>query len=386
MNLTKKLKSKILKVYNTYWDSYFKGDMRTFASLLHKNVQLIGSSKNEVFSNKRSAMKFYKATSRQVAGKAGMQNRKISMQVVGNNVLVIEQSDFYAIIDNEWSFYGNGRISTLLNKTDNGWKIIHEHGSLPDSKAGEGEQLNTEKIKAENIRLRDAIKRRTVELEVKNRKLEIEAALERVRTVAMGMHKSEDLLKICEVSYKEFQKSGFKNLRAVLIHIHDDEKRSFTDYDYTELLGGQISILSYDAHPMVLNYLNQLKSAEDAFAEAVLIGEDLESWKNVRIITGQKDDPRLYNADALYYYGYSIGIGDFTISTLKPIDQSEIKILKRFRNVFDLAYRRYTDIARAEAQAREAQIETALERVRSRSTKRCGEIALQRISNTCKRY
>jgi hypothetical protein len=35
--------------------------------------------------------------------------------------------------------------------------------------------------------------------------------------------------------------------------------------------------------------------------------------------------------------------------------------------VFDLAYRRFLDLQKAEAQAREAQIEAALERVRSRS-------------------
>ena len=42
-------------------------------------------------------------------------------------------------------------------------------------------------------------------------------------------------------------------------------------------------------------------------------------------------------------------------------------MLKRFRNVFDFAYRRYTDVAQAEAQAREAQIELGLERVRARA-------------------
>ena len=35
--------------------------------------------------------------------------------------------------------------------------------------------------------------------------------------------------------------------------------------------------------------------------------------------------------------------------------------------MFDLAYRTYTDITKAEAQAREAQIEAALERVRART-------------------
>ena len=42
-------------------------------------------------------------------------------------------------------------------------------------------------------------------------------------------------------------------------------------------------------------------------------------------------------------------------------------MLKRFRNVFDFAYRRYRILKQAEAQAREAQIQLALERVRART-------------------
>jgi hypothetical protein len=55
------------------------------------------------------------------------------------------------------------------------------------------------------------------------------------------------------------------------------------------------------------------------------------------------------------------------MSTYVPLNENEIDLFKRFRNVFELAYRRYLDIEKAQAQAREAQIEASLERVRSRS-------------------
>ena len=42
-------------------------------------------------------------------------------------------------------------------------------------------------------------------------------------------------------------------------------------------------------------------------------------------------------------------------------------IFKRFGKVFEQTYTRFLDLQKAEAQAREAQIETALEKVRSRS-------------------
>ena len=196
---------------------------------------------------------------------------------------------------------------------------------------------------------------------------QIEASLEKVRAVAMSMNKSEELLNICKVSFDEFQKLGFKNIRNAIIHIPKDEQKFFMDYDFSELTGGAITKIEYGSHPIVDEYLNKIRSTEDAYFEVVIDKNQLKGWKDFRRKSGQKDDPRLDEATALYYYLFSIGIGDIGISAFKPIDDSQIKILKRFRNVFDLAYRRYNDIALAEEQARETQIQLALERVRART-------------------
>jgi hypothetical protein len=551
IKLTKKMKSEVMGVYNSYWDSYFKGDMKTFASLLHEHVQIIGSSENEVFSGKKSAVKFYKATVKQVAGKTDLRNRTIRLLPVNENILITEQSDFYVKVDGRWTYYGRGRISTMMQQTAQGWKIISEHGSLPDSRAGEGEQINTEKIKSENRQLREAVKRRTFELEEKNRELEIETALERVRAVAMGMKERSDMLEICrtiaqqldlldvknirnvqtaifhsftrtytdyeyytkhdkllitevdysdhpvqkkfaqemqkgakkifqhsfrgkqvkkwlqyqkatnvfidsylehapslnyywyslgpvamgistyaplnedevklfrrfrnvfdlayrryldieraetqsrearieaalekvravamgmrapsdlldicEILFKEFQSLGFSELRNAMINIHDDEKKSFMNYDYSDAIGGSTNHLTYVIHPLVEKQIKKIRSANDAFSETYFTGKDLKEWKKFRRRIGEKNDPRLNNASGLYYYFYSIGVGSIGISTFGPVGEEKTALLKRFRNVFALSYQRYTDIARSAAQAREAQIQLALERVRART-------------------
>jgi hypothetical protein len=62
---------------------------------------------------------------------------------------------------------------------------------------------------------------------------------------------------------------------------------------------------------------------------------------------------------AYFSHGYLFMI------TLEPY--KEEKILVRFARVFEQAYTRFLDLKRAEAQAREAQIETSLERVRSKT-------------------
>ncbi|HEY6063107.1 MAG TPA: hypothetical protein VIV35_05835, partial [Chitinophagaceae bacterium] len=195
------------------------------------------------------------------------------------------------------------------------------------------------------------------------REARIEASLEKVRAQALGMRKSADLPIVCEVLYKELKKSGFSELRNAMVNIHDDEKRTFINYDYSDEIGKSITPLFYDIHPVIKKQVKQIRSADDAFSETVFKGKDLESWKAFRKGRGEKEDRRIKNSTALYYYFYSIGTGSIGISTFNAISKEKQDLLKRFRNVFSFAYRRYMDVAQAEAQARESQIQLALERV-----------------------
>src|SRR6185369_6577572 len=53
--------------------------------------------------------------------------------------------------------------------------------------------------------------------------------------------------------------------------------------------------------------------------------------------------------------------------TNDPVAEEYAKIIRRFAAVFGQTYRRYLDLQKAEAQAKEAQIEAGLERVRARA-------------------
>jgi len=139
------------------------------------------------------------------------------------------------------------------------------------------------------------------------------------------------------------------------------------NYDYSDVIGKSINHLTYNIHPEIEKQIKQVRKANDAFSETVFKGKGLESMKKFRKKIGEKDDPRIKNCKALYYYFYSIGTGAIGISTFNPVTKEKLELLKRFRNVFALSYQRYTDIALAEAQAREAEIELALERVRART-------------------
>jgi signal transduction histidine kinase/ketosteroid isomerase-like protein len=550
MQMTKKLEAEILKIYNAYWDNYLKGDVEAMQPLLADEYTQVGSAESEVFSNKKDAVQFLYDTIEQVAGILQMRNRKTILEQQDNTILIHEFCDLFALADNTWIFYSKFRASTLIQQKEQGWKIIHQHSSFPDTKTEDGQNIAIDKIAAENQQLREAVKRRTVELEESNRELKIESSLERVRAVALSMNKPDDMLEvcktialqlqflgvkdirnvqtaifypargtymnyefyakhdktfvtdtsytdhavpnafaeqmfkgkgevfithlkdkevkdwlayqkstnvfidsflenapslnyywhslgpvalgistyvplgdndlqlfqrflkvfdlsyrryldiekaiaqakeaqietslervraqamamrtpedlsgICEVLYAELNSLGFTEIRNAMINIHDDEKETFVNYDYSDEIGKSINHLHYNIHPLIEKQIKQIRSGE-GFSETSYTGKDLENMIRFRKNIGEKDDPRIEQADALYYYFYSIGTGSIGISTFSIVAGEKLEVLKRFRNVFTLAYQRYTDIAQAEAQAREAEIELALERVRART-------------------
>ncbi len=259
------------------------------------------------------------------------------------------------------------RGTTNLEYAEGKWKVIHFHTSKPDDTQGKTDTWHIDEWKRKNEELQKLVDEKTADLTLKNRDLEIEASLERVRTIAMGMRKSEDLLNVCERLFSELKTLGFTELRNTMINIHKDEEETFLNYDYSDTLGKTITPLFYNINPIIAKQIRQIRKSRDAFSETSFKGDELKEWKRFRKKRGEPDDPRLKNIKALYYYFYSIGTGSIGISTFGSIAKEKLDLLKRFRNVFDLSYRRYLDVTQAEAQAREAKIEIALERVRSRT-------------------
>jgi signal transduction histidine kinase len=257
------------------------------------------------------------------------------------------------------------RMSCVLEYTENKWLVIHFHASKPGETESDSWHVN--EWKRRNEELAQLVTEKTAELEKKNSELLTEACLERVRTQAMGMSKPDDLLGICRVLFAELHTLGFKELRNAMINIHDDDAQSFLNYDFSRAAGPTVTTILYNSHPATDNLVKQIRRTHDGFAEFAIQGSELQEWRSYRKRMGEEDDPRLDSVDALSYYFYSIGIGAVGISTYSPIREEQRDILKRFRNVFNLSYQRYTDITLAETQAHEAQIEAAMEKVRGRA-------------------
>ncbi len=231
---------------------------------------------------------------------------------------------------------------------------------------------HTEKVKrTAAILLEETIeelehKRKAVEEQ--NRELEIESSLEKVRTVAMGMRIRDDMLDICRTMSEQLESLGIKEIRNVQTAIFYKDKGTYINYEYYRLHDkALVTEVDYTKDEISVEFAAQMiKGADEVFIRS-LEGRQVKDWLNFQKTTNVFIDTNLEKAKSLTYYWFSLGPVAIGTSTYDPLSEEEVTLFKRFRNVFDLAYRRYLDIEKAEAQAREAQIELALERVRART-------------------
>lgn len=226
----------------------------------------------------------------------------------------------------------------------------------------------TKKVDAEILQLRETVERQAIELERKNRELEIEASLDKIRAVAMSMKEPADMLEICRVISEQLQILRVKEIRNIQTAVFYEEKNIYLNYEYFPGPGKTITTeVDYTSQPDVAAFASQMLKASDTFFTKTFTGKEVKDWTKYQEKANQFIDPKQHNATSIHYYFYSIGSCALGVSTYAPLSEEEINLFKRFRNVFELAYKRYTDIEKAEAQTREAKIEAALERVRSKA-------------------
>jgi signal transduction histidine kinase len=240
--------------------------------------------------------------------------------------------------------------------------------------------LALEEIIKENLRLQEIITKQHIEIQKKNRELEIEASLEKIRSRSLGMHKSDELRDVVVVVFEILKKFGLKFDVAGL--------QLFTD--------GSRDIVQWVAAPGLVSVpvLAKLPYFEKDFSESKIIRdvwaakEMGKSFHNNSYSFEEKNRFFQYAARHNDLEAIPLDVREFQIQapgytqTLiaekhsalwvdsyigQTISEDEFNILERCARVFDQAYTRFLDLQKAEAQAREAKVEAALEKVRSRS-------------------
>ncbi len=230
----------------------------------------------------------------------------------------------------------------------------------------------TEKVKRTTaILLEETIEeleQKRAAVEAQNRELEIESSLEKVRTVAMSMNKADDMLQVCRVISEQLEKRNIKAIRNVQTAIFYPAKGTYMNYEYyARHQKTFITETTFGNNEKHAAFAEEMQNGNGQFFELNIRADEVKEWIAYQKTTNVFIDDFLYTASSLTYYWQSLGPVALGVSTYEPLQESDKELFKRFSKVFELAYRRYLDIEKAEAQAKEAQIETALERVRSRS-------------------
>ncbi len=202
--------------------------------------------------------------------------------------------------------------------------------------------------------------------EAQAREAKIEASLERVRSKAMAMHDSKDLTAAIGVFYQEIRSLSITPRRCGVGLLNKENRIAEISTMNTTEKGESKEVvgkLEMAGHP-VLDGIYESTMLQKEY-HPVLRGNEIKEY--YKLVRPQIDYPD-YPTDAVQYGNFfPFAGGSIFAWTEKELPEDELKIYRRFTSVLGLTYRRYKDLKEAEAQAREAQIEAALERVRSRS-------------------
>ena len=208
--------------------------------------------------------------------------------------------------------------------------------------------------------------------EAQAREARVEAALERVRGKTMAMHNSQDVADTVGVMFGELVKLGIDKTVRCGIGIIEETRQmevwtaySDPDNDKVDLV---IGILDMTSHQMLNGVFEAWKNKE-RHSTYTLTGKDQENY--YRALNNSKDYSFKFDIASLpekqFQNAFYFSEGFIYVFSHEQLTSAEVQIYKKFAGVFGLTYRRFLDLQKAEAQAHEAKVEAALERVRSRT-------------------
>ncbi len=200
--------------------------------------------------------------------------------------------------------------------------------------------------------------------ETQAREAQIEASLERVRGKALAMYNSKDLSSTASLVFTELRKLGVNSKRCGVALLSKNSRHTqlyvattTLDTDSLDLVGA----IELSGHPSLEKQYESWLKNEDYFT--ILKGEELKSYKELIYSMLPVPYDHSYHEEFGYYLAFSEG---FLFSWAeKPFSEIEINILNRFKSIIDLTFRRYIELQKSEANARDAVRQSSLDRVRA---------------------
>ena len=218
------------------------------------------------------------------------------------------------------------------------------------------------------------------------RKAKEEASLEKVRAKGMAMHSTDDIEAATVVFFNELSRLGIQIERCGIALMDDTsvaEVWSTTlSRDNREVIDIVTGHLDFKIHPMLMNSYQFWEKNKEFSAYTIKGTELLEYYDKLE----RQPEYQFPKADSYpeqqILQSFYFNAGAIFLYTIEELSIEEIITLKRFAKVFEQTYTRFLDLQKAEEQAREAKIEAALERVRSRSMGMQKSEDLQSVVNT----
>ncbi|MBT6148111.1 MAG: HAMP domain-containing histidine kinase, partial [Gemmatimonadetes bacterium] len=202
-------------------------------------------------------------------------------------------------------------------------------------------------------------------VEQQNRELTIQNALGRVRSRALGMQNSEELLGVVSVLSDEYRGLGIDVFASTIVVPHEEDGLldNYVCSVETFRLRSTMSE-TLNAVPSVKQWLalrsgecrDFVLSHEEHRRYVQLPGIDLEG---INEIERQTELDHIYIAVSRFDRGY-LGLLSYA-----PHPDDDLQLARRFTGVFEFAYSRFLELKAKEDQNRELAVERSLERVRT---------------------
>ncbi|TVQ07463.1 MAG: GHKL domain-containing protein [Balneolaceae bacterium] len=267
------------------------------------------------------------------------------------------------------------RSSLVFELINNAWKLVHLHSSIPSDT--ENDYFHVNEWKAEKEKLEKLVAEQTSDLQQKNRELEMEAATERVRAVAMGMQKPEDIMKVLDIIKREVERFELENIGTWFWIFNDDH--TLTQWDISEvdpngIIGGINITIDLDKAKSFRKHDQKMYGKE--YYTMLWKGAELQNVvddvKEVDPVSGQKFQEAVDSGFLDPYWQacapFSRGVLGLDYSFEPP--KAAHPILTKMASAFDMAYQRFEDLQEAEKQTlmiREERdrLEIALEKLKA---------------------
>jgi hypothetical protein len=193
------------------------------------------------------------------------------------------------------------------------------------------------------------------------------------------MFKSEEILEVVYKLKEEIMGLAIPDVTAATIHLKEPDGR-YRAWDLTSIseeendleISLDIRWRMEDTHPDF--FMREVWDRTEEYFVVIQGGDrygHTVEWlhQNGRSDYAEEFEKFLESSqlEKAYHPTVPLNNGRMCIDMLTPPDPEVESILKKMGGAFDLAYKRFQDLQKAEEQARDAQIESSLERVRSRS-------------------